>query len=198
MSESKERLISVATELFLSRGYGAVGTAEICASAEINKGSFYHFFHSKSDLLVAAIDSYVNAANAQFEFVASSKATPGDKLRALFNIPFEANRKWRRVHGHSWGCLIGNSALELSTTDENIRIASKSALRKLAISVEPIISEFKTLHQLTKLDKFAGAEFVITMMQGGTLMAKVYNDPSRITEMAYGVEDALRAYANKI
>jgi TetR/AcrR family transcriptional regulator, transcriptional repressor for nem operon len=198
MNVSKERLILVATELFLGRGYGVVGTAEICAAAEINKGSFYHFFRSKSDLLVAAIESYVNAANAQFELVANSKATPGNKLRALFNIPFEANRKWRRAHGHSWGCLIGNSALELSTTDESIRIASKAALRKLAVSAEPIVAEYKALHKLTKLDTFAGAEFVIAMMQGGTLMAKVYNDPSRITEMAYGVEDALRAYANKI
>jgi TetR/AcrR family transcriptional regulator, transcriptional repressor for nem operon len=198
MSDSKERLISVATELFLRRGYGAVGTAEICAAAEMNKGSFYHFFRSKSELLIASIESYVDAASSSFESVAKSKAKPEDKLRALFNIPAEANRRWRRVHGNSWGCLVGNSALELSTTDENVRLSSKAALRKLAISAEPIIAEYKALHKLTKLDTFAGAEFVIAMMQGGTLMAKVYNDPSRITEMAYGVEDALRAYANKI
>jgi TetR/AcrR family transcriptional regulator, transcriptional repressor for nem operon len=54
MSNTRDVLIDTAIFLFLGKGYGTVGTAEICRVAGVNKGTFYHFFSSKTDLLIAA------------------------------------------------------------------------------------------------------------------------------------------------
>ncbi|HCU50381.1 MAG TPA: TetR family transcriptional regulator, partial [Micromonosporaceae bacterium] len=43
-STARERILAAACELMLSRGYGSIGVAEICARADVKKGSFYHFF----------------------------------------------------------------------------------------------------------------------------------------------------------
>ena len=56
-SNAKERLINSAIELIGTRSYNSVGVQEICEHAGVKKGSFYHFFPSKSDLTVAALDA---------------------------------------------------------------------------------------------------------------------------------------------
>ncbi len=45
-------------DLFHRRGYNAVGLKEICAEAKVNRGSFYNFFPSKRDLVLAVIDAH--------------------------------------------------------------------------------------------------------------------------------------------
>ena len=35
--------MDAACELMHNRGYGSIGVAEICARADVRKGSFYHF-----------------------------------------------------------------------------------------------------------------------------------------------------------
>ena len=41
-----------------------IGIAEICEVAQVNKGTFYHFFSSKLDLLLEVMDRYVAACEA--------------------------------------------------------------------------------------------------------------------------------------
>ena len=57
-SDARERLIEEASRLFHARSYEGVGVQELCDAAEINKGSFYHFFKSKDELAAAVIDAY--------------------------------------------------------------------------------------------------------------------------------------------
>ncbi|MEW8500635.1 MAG: helix-turn-helix domain-containing protein, partial [Candidatus Thiodiazotropha taylori] len=54
--DTKERILATARELFHGRSYADVGIKEICSMANVQKGSFYHFFQSKQDLAMAVID----------------------------------------------------------------------------------------------------------------------------------------------
>jgi AcrR family transcriptional regulator len=55
-TQSKERILAGAKELFLARGYAATTVDAICEKAELTKGSFYYFFDSKEDLGLAVLD----------------------------------------------------------------------------------------------------------------------------------------------
>lgn len=196
MSDTRERLIETATELFLGKGYGAVGTSQICTSAGVNKGTFYHFFPSKSALVIAAIDEYAASFNDAFERIRQSDTVASKKLAALFDVPAEANRLWCKKNGFAQGCLVGNMTLELSAVDKDVQLASQAALRKWAKTIEPIIAEFADTEGLASLDADKGAMCVVTMIQGGLLMAKANNDPSQINAIAPAAEGALRALAS--
>lgn len=52
---TRDRIVAAAQALFLRDGYAAVGINAICAEAAVVKGSFYHFFPAKADLLAAVI-----------------------------------------------------------------------------------------------------------------------------------------------
>src|SRR4051812_42260225 len=51
----RERLLTVAVELFYRNGFGAVGIDQIIAAAGVTKTTFYKHFESKEGLMVAAV-----------------------------------------------------------------------------------------------------------------------------------------------
>jgi AcrR family transcriptional regulator len=55
---TKQRLITVALELFRQKGYEAATISQICEAVGIVKNTFYYYFESKEDLLQAAIGEH--------------------------------------------------------------------------------------------------------------------------------------------
>src|SRR6267154_2537844 len=52
--ESRLKLLRTAHELIWRQSYGSVGVDQICEQSGVKKGSFYHFFRSKSERALRA------------------------------------------------------------------------------------------------------------------------------------------------
>ncbi|GLB62203.1 hypothetical protein NCCP2495_00810 [Dietzia sp. NCCP-2495] len=63
----RDRIVNAAGELFLARSYTGVGIAEICAAADVRKGTLYHFFPSKAEVARAVLDRHADAFTRQSE-----------------------------------------------------------------------------------------------------------------------------------
>ena len=50
-ARTREKILAAASELLKSDGYEMMTVRKICERAQISNGSFYHFFHSKDDML---------------------------------------------------------------------------------------------------------------------------------------------------
>jgi AcrR family transcriptional regulator len=59
--QTRERLTRVAIELFLTRGFEATTLDDIAAAAEISRRSFFHYFASKEDVVLAWQDGSTDA-----------------------------------------------------------------------------------------------------------------------------------------
>ena len=85
-SDARERLIESARELIYARGYNSVGVEEICQHAGVNKGSFYHFYASKRDLVLDVIRAedadYRRVADQIVQAITSSASStdPGSRI----------------------------------------------------------------------------------------------------------------------
>src|ERR1051326_5896596 len=55
---TRDRIVEAAVSLFYEHGFAATGMADILKKAKANSGSFYFFFKSKHDLLVAVLGWY--------------------------------------------------------------------------------------------------------------------------------------------
>lgn len=71
--ETRERLTRVAMELFLARGFEATTLDDIAAAADISRRSFFHYFASKEDLVLAWQDGSTDA------MIAAIAARPADE-----------------------------------------------------------------------------------------------------------------------
>ena len=196
MTSTRDTLIDKATELFIGRGYGVVGTAELCASAGVNKGTFYHFFPSKSDLLIASIERYADSLAAEFNAIRELDMPAAQKLLRLFEVPANRNRAWQAEHGFAQGCLVGNMSLELGAIDQKVRAAVQDAFARWVSPIAGVVDQLVAEGELGSVDRREAAEAVVALIQGGLLLAKVHNDPSRVTLLARGALMHLRGLAS--
>ncbi len=75
-----EELMAAAEALFLSQGVEATTISEIVSRAEVAKGTFYHYFESKNDMLVALGQRYTRHFLERLELAVN--ACPEDDWEA--------------------------------------------------------------------------------------------------------------------
>lgn len=190
MSESRERVIEAASKLFLGGSFHKIGIAEICSVARVNKGTFYHFFPSKIDLLIEVINRYVEDVAASFSAVATSAAAPARKLMDVFSVPQARNRAWKASYGVSPGCFIGNMILELGATEPVVRERTEWAINELTRKLHPVVAEFLKAEKIDGCDVPRAADMLMGLIQGAQVQAKAHNDPelfSRFASLAPGM-----------
>jgi len=56
--DSKEKILQVAFNLFLQKGYRDVSLSEIVQQVGLTKGAFYHYFKGKDQLFLEIVDHY--------------------------------------------------------------------------------------------------------------------------------------------
>jgi AcrR family transcriptional regulator len=70
------RLVEVARSAFAGHGYAGVNVADICAAADVAKGTFYRYFDSKEAIFIAAARSTVDAVGEQLDSSPASMSEP--------------------------------------------------------------------------------------------------------------------------
>lgn len=110
-STARERLLDAAGTLMRHRGYSGLGVAEICAAAEVKKGSFYHFFDSKQDLTLQAIDAYWGEQQRSWAAELDGSGPALDRLRRLLEGMALVQRRGKRPAARSTAACSGTSPL---------------------------------------------------------------------------------------
>ena len=78
-----DRILEVATELFLAQGFEAVTIEAVAVRAGISKRTFYHRFADKSALFVAVVHRIIQQIRPPSDVPLLEGATLGDMLRRL-------------------------------------------------------------------------------------------------------------------
>lgn len=130
---TRARLLAAASDLVYRQGYAATGVAQICAEAGARKGSFYHFWPSKSALVAATLESSWVEHQEKVLDPAFSAATLVEQLQSWGDRLAEVHRAHQQAPGGSvHGCRFGNLALEVSTSDSTLRQAVAGYLEAMA------------------------------------------------------------------
>ena len=64
--ETRTHILDAAYRLFSQEGYDATGVAELCASAGVSKGAFYHHFPSKQAVFLALLETWLEHLDQAF------------------------------------------------------------------------------------------------------------------------------------
>lgn len=83
----RERIISVASELFMTRGINATGVDAIVAEAGVAKMTLYKYFKSKEDLILEVLNRRQDSFRQWLtEQLASKPAAPDERMLRLFDL----------------------------------------------------------------------------------------------------------------
>lgn len=180
-SDARERLLTTAVELFETSGYHAVGIQQICQAAGVNKGSFYHFFPSKRDLALAAIDERLRGYRLELLQPALGSDLPtAERFGRFFRLMYRQRRDLEQITG----CFFGNLTLELSTHDESVRHRLAAVFRGWTAAFEGVLQAGIDRGELAEHDTAETAEAVLALFEGAALLAKAYNDAAVLERLA--------------
>ena len=113
----RERILSVASDLFYRRGIRAIGVETIAEKAETNKMTLYRHFESKDDLVAEYLKRLAKEAKSSWDRLeARHSGNPSAQLRAwLKDMAAQVARRDER------GCPLANAAVELPERDHPAR-----------------------------------------------------------------------------
>lgn len=187
-SDARARLVRAATSYIFAHSYAGATVDDLCAKAGVGKSSFYHFFASKHELALAALDHYWERLKVRIIAPAfADDVPPRDRVARLFDLAYESQRAFGEATGSLAGCLVGNMTLEMAAQDEAIRAKVDAILTEWVDIIERALREAVAAGALPQIDPQTAAQALIAYLEGVLLIAKGHNDPAIIRRLRSGV-----------
>jgi TetR/AcrR family transcriptional repressor of nem operon len=183
-SDARDRLLEGAIRLFQACSYHHVAVSDLCDYAGVKKGSFYHFFESKQDLTLQALDlKWEQTRRYLLSHAFSPHRSPAERIRRQFEIAFGYARSCHASEGHVSGCGFGNLALELGAQDEIIRQKLDEIFKDWTDLIRQVLEYAVRGGQILTSDPQTVARGILAFLEGSIMLAKVSNHPESIREL---------------
>ena len=130
--DRKTEFLDAAQELFYRHGYSETPVSIIIDHIGVSKGTFYHYFHSKGDLLNQMVDRY---AQEMMIHLPSLTADPSLSAIEHLNSLFRQSSHWKAEHKE-----MSLMLLNALYSDENLLLRTKM-IRKSVGMITPILAQ---------------------------------------------------------
>ena len=167
---TRDRLIESARYLFWERGFAGTSMSELLAHAEVNSGSFYHFFDSKEALLRAVLEGYLQLLRPMV--VDPAFAAVREPVERIFAI-LAGYRQRILATQCQYGCPLGRLALEIDPENAPAHSLIAQNFQGWIEAVRECLETMRpSLHPQTDID--ALATYVLVVMEGGVMLSRSY------------------------
>ncbi|MEC8067130.1 MAG: TetR/AcrR family transcriptional regulator [Pseudomonadota bacterium] len=120
-TNNREKLVETALDLIWRSSYGSVSVDDICKASEVKKGSFYHYFKSKSELAIAAMDKYWEDKQGDLNHIFSPSKPALNRFKDFSDFIIQMTKEKAETYGHVVGCPFSSLGLEVAGNEETIR-----------------------------------------------------------------------------
>jgi AcrR family transcriptional regulator len=171
---TREGIIAKSIEVFLLKGYHNASMDDLAKACNLQKGSFYHYYKSKEDLMKSVLTEALHIANTSVFSCAYITDLPAeDRLRLMFL------RQEKMFKQFNTGCLFGNTVLETVFTVPEFREILISFFEKWE---EALIHIYTSRYNKTQAKMLA----INTIGQiEGVLMLSLLRNNTKILEQTY-------------
>jgi TetR/AcrR family transcriptional repressor of nem operon len=171
LPETKRKLVDAGVKLMRARGFNATTVDDICATAGVTKGGFFHYFKSKEEIAKAAVTRFRDGKAKDFQDAPFRRlADPLDRVFGRLDFAKESSGGSKHL---TKGCLIGVFAQELSFTHPEFRKACQDSFLRTAQDFEKDITEAKSVHApKADFDPKNVAMLYVSIVQGSLMLAK--------------------------
>lgn len=169
-ASTRDRLITTAAELFHRQGFAATGVNEIIRGAGATSGSFYHFFDTKEELLMAVVD-HLGATIGERIF----DVPTGDSAVASVLAVLAAAREYLEASGPGFGSPVGTLAAELAACHPRVRGRIAELYEGWTSRLEAVLEDAGD-RLPGDLDRRGLARAVIGALEGAMLQARIEGD----------------------
>ena len=158
---SRDKLLDVTFEEVYKYGYCGAGTASILKKASVPKGSMYHHFKSKKEMVLAMIEErLIPKVREFFDFEIEKDSTALDVLtQTLQKI---SKNKMLVMHG----CPLHRLMFEMESLDDDIATACEKEFEVLTNNLAKVLELGMQEGNIQKDDPKTLAEFFVASSWG--------------------------------
>jgi len=168
-STTRERLIATAADLFWRQGYAQTGVNEIIRRAGATSGSFYHFFPTKEDLLLAVVDHVAGVFEDEIFSYASDAST--DAAERLFAV-IDAYRLRLADSGFTFGSPMASLAAEVPDSHPQVHARLVEIQADWTDRLESLVMDLADRLPAAVAPR-ALASFILSVIEGAALQARI-------------------------
>lgn len=166
---TKEKLLITTYNEVYKNGYHATGLTHILQKANINKGSMYHIYKSKKEMMLDVINTIMkDNLEQRYQSLYMAK---NNIIKELITIIKDKNNI-----NFKYGCSLNNLIQELSSCDEDFKLALEQLYLNLeniiqdALNKAIILKEIKPCHSKNK------SMYIVALIEGALITAKKSQD----------------------
>ena len=184
---TRQKLIDATFEEVYSHGYQGAALAEILKNAGVHKGSMYHYFGSKKEMALVAIQEKISQKNlGKYSKILELKS---GYLEALLNSMKDiTQRDFKR------GCPIANIVQEMSNIDEDFNTTMKLIYEEFRKYIKDILEKSIEAKEMKECDTKKMALFITSALEGAILCAKASGEPQDYLDNIERLENYLRQF----
>ncbi len=158
--KTRDKIIDSAYKLFYKNGYNGTSIDDILKDANVNKGSLYHYFKSKKELLLAVIKERIAYS---FEQKYKDIGKIDEPLKFLKENLLNSND-----FDFKYGCALNNLIQELSAVDKDIANELLKVYKNLEYYYYLALKDLN----ISKSEKENLAKMILATVEGAIMAAK--------------------------
>lgn len=193
-SDANLRLMTAALDLMWEEGYSAVTIDEICARADVKKGSFYYFFKSKAELAIAALEKlWADEWRPRMDSEFSPAVPPLERIANYLKRLYARQAENVRKHGKVLGCPVGSVGCEVSTQEAEVNGKVREIYAKKRRYFESAIRDAMADGSIEPGDPAQKAQSLEFLLQGALGEARIMNNAELLRDLPSVAFEMLKA-----
>jgi AcrR family transcriptional regulator len=177
--QTRRRILEVAQEAILAKGFDATSIEEIVAAAEITRSGFFYHFKDKNELARALIEVSIELDRQILSDVfRRGHELSDDPLHAfLIGLKLFAELMDDMPNGHP-GCIVTTVCYQQRLFDREVRALNRQAVLNwrghFLAELEAVAARYPPREPV---DLVALADLLSTTVEGGIVMSKALGEP---------------------
>jgi TetR/AcrR family transcriptional repressor of nem operon len=190
-SLTRTKILDVAQELLLDRGFGGMSLDAVIEKAEITKGAFYYHFPTKADLARALVERYAASDEQHYwQVTERAAALASDPLQRILIAVGLMIEDMQELSIETSGCLYASFCYQAGLFEADIHEIVANALRFWRVQLGEQFREAMAAHPpKMEVDPEELADQFSAIFEGGFVLSKSLHEGQPLVT-------ALRHYRN--
>jgi AcrR family transcriptional regulator len=181
-SDTRERILAVAHEAVVAKGFDATSIEEIAAAVEISRAGVFYHFPDKNALALALVERHAAYEDRLMtDLMARAADFSDDPLqRLLIMVRLYAETFAEMTYGYP-GCIVASAAYQDRMYDARVKQANRAAVLSWRGRLRTLLEEVAAVYPPREpVDLTAVADLMNTVVEGGLVVGRALGEPQLI------------------
>ncbi len=190
--DKRDLILAKGAEVMTRRGYHGAGVQEIVQAAGVPKGSFYHYFSSKEDFAVQALQQvYGPRLQRYFQALSNPLLSPRARILGYYGELVEHFARQEKLEYH---CFIGSLSFEMADLSPSLAGEVDAILQRSADILRACLEQAQRAGELAANEDCGSlASFITCAWQGALTRLKVSSSTGALEDFMQRLQLLLRA-----